>query len=89
MNRALRFVPLVLLLAFVGFVAWRLATPPTAIIRSQLVGQAGPGVRAAAGASRPARPCLGRSRDAASRAWSMSSPAGACRASPRRRCWAS
>jgi cytochrome c biogenesis protein CcmG/thiol:disulfide interchange protein DsbE len=39
MSRALRFVPLALLLAFVGFVAWRLATPPDTIIRSQLEGK--------------------------------------------------
>ena len=39
----------------------------------------------------PGKPGLvvGRTGDAAGRAWSMSSPAGACPASPKRRCWAS
>ena len=39
MSRTLRFVPLVLLLAFVGFVAWRLANPADTIIRSRLEGK--------------------------------------------------
>ena len=39
MSRALRFVPLALLLAFVGFVAWRLAIPADTVIRSQLEGK--------------------------------------------------
>ena len=39
MSRTLRFVPLALLLAFVGFVAWRLATPSDTVIRSQLEGK--------------------------------------------------
>jgi cytochrome c biogenesis protein CcmG, thiol:disulfide interchange protein DsbE len=42
MNRALRFVPLALLLAFVGFVAWRLINPSDTVIRSQLEGRAIP-----------------------------------------------
>jgi cytochrome c biogenesis protein CcmG/thiol:disulfide interchange protein DsbE len=39
MSRALRFVPLLLLMAFVGFVSWRLATPTNTTIRSQLEGK--------------------------------------------------
>ena len=39
MSRALRFVPLALLLAFVGFVAWRLANPADTTIRSRLEGK--------------------------------------------------
>ena len=39
MSRALRFVPLALLLAFVGFVAWRLANPADTVIRSRLEGK--------------------------------------------------
>lgn len=39
MNRWLRFLPLVILLAFVGAVAWRLGKPAEEEIRSQLVGQ--------------------------------------------------
>ena len=39
MSRALRFVPLLVLLAFVGFVAWRLITPADTVIRSRLAGQ--------------------------------------------------
>jgi cytochrome c biogenesis protein CcmG, thiol:disulfide interchange protein DsbE len=39
MSRALRFVPLALLLAFVGFVAWRLVNPTDTTIRSQLEGK--------------------------------------------------
>jgi len=39
MRRALRFVPLALLLAFVGFVAWRLANPADTAIRSRLEGK--------------------------------------------------
>ena len=39
MSRALRFVPLALLLAFVGFVAWRLINPADTVIRSQLEGK--------------------------------------------------
>ena len=42
MSRALRFVPLALLLAFVGFVAWRLINPADNVIRSQLEGKAIP-----------------------------------------------
>jgi cytochrome c biogenesis protein CcmG, thiol:disulfide interchange protein DsbE len=39
MSRALRFVPLALLVLFVGFVTWRLATPADTVIRSQLEGK--------------------------------------------------
>ena len=39
MSRRLRFLPLALLLAFVGFVAWRLANPADTAIRSQLEGK--------------------------------------------------
>lgn len=39
MSRALRFVPLAVLLAFVGFVAWRLVNPADTVIRSRLAGQ--------------------------------------------------
>ena len=39
MSRGLRFVPLALLLAFVGFVAWRLVNPADSTIRSQLEGK--------------------------------------------------
>jgi cytochrome c biogenesis protein CcmG/thiol:disulfide interchange protein DsbE len=42
MNRALRFAPLALLLAFVAFVAWRLINPADNVIRSQLEGKAIP-----------------------------------------------
>ena len=39
MSRVLRFVPLLVLIAFVGAVAWRLGKPAEEEIRSQLVGQ--------------------------------------------------
>ena len=39
MTRRWRFVPLALLVAFVGFVAWRLANPADTVIRSQLEGR--------------------------------------------------
>ena len=39
MSRALRFGPLGLLLAFLGFVAWRLINPADTAIRSQLEGK--------------------------------------------------
>jgi len=39
MSRPWRFMPLVLLLAFVGFVAWRLINPADTVIRSQLEGR--------------------------------------------------
>jgi cytochrome c biogenesis protein CcmG, thiol:disulfide interchange protein DsbE len=38
-SRALRFVPLALLLVFVGFVTWRLVNPADTVIRSQLEGK--------------------------------------------------
>ena len=67
-------------------VALRLApdAPGDTSIRSQLVGQAGAGFRASRGLP-GSRPGLDRSRRA-SRVWSTSSPAGACPASPKRRC---
>ena len=42
MSRALRFVPLALLLLFVAFVAWRLTNPVDTTIRSRLEGKAIP-----------------------------------------------
>ena len=39
MSRVLRFLPLLLLVAFVGAVAWRLANPSDEVIRSRLTGQ--------------------------------------------------
>ena len=39
MSRTLRFVPLALLLAFIGFVAWRMANPADTVIRSRLEGK--------------------------------------------------
>jgi cytochrome c biogenesis protein CcmG/thiol:disulfide interchange protein DsbE len=39
MSRAFRFAPLLVLVAFVGFVAWRLAVPNDEKIRSRLTGQ--------------------------------------------------
>lgn len=39
MNRVLRFLPLLLLVAFVGAVAWRLSSPADEKITSKLVGQ--------------------------------------------------
>lgn len=39
MRGLLRFLPLALLLAFVGFVAWRLANPADSTVRSRLEGQ--------------------------------------------------
>jgi len=39
MSRALRFVPLTLLLVFVAFVTWRLLNPADTAIRSQLEGK--------------------------------------------------
>ena len=39
MNRALRFVPLLVLMVFVGAVAWRLASPPDEKITSKMIGR--------------------------------------------------
>lgn len=39
MNRALRFLPLLVLIAFVGAVAWRLSSPGDQKIPSKMVGQ--------------------------------------------------
>ena len=86
MSRWLRFLPLVVLLAFVGAVAWRLRQPGR---REQ---------SARSWSASRCRPSRCRRRCPASRAWrrptspaasracSTSSPAGACRASPKRRC---
>jgi len=38
-NRALRFLPLLILVAFVGAVAWRLSTPANEKITSKMIGQ--------------------------------------------------
>jgi cytochrome c biogenesis protein CcmG/thiol:disulfide interchange protein DsbE len=39
MNRALRFLPLLILVAFVGAVAWRLSSPPDEKISSKMIGR--------------------------------------------------
>ena len=39
MSRAMRFAPLLVLLAFVAFVAWRLTNPADNVVRSRLTGQ--------------------------------------------------
>jgi cytochrome c biogenesis protein CcmG/thiol:disulfide interchange protein DsbE len=39
MSRAMRFAPLLVLLAFVAFVAWRLTNPADDVVRSRLAGQ--------------------------------------------------
>ena len=39
MKSKLRFLPLALLIAFVGFVAWRLANPADSTVRSRLAGK--------------------------------------------------
>jgi cytochrome c biogenesis protein CcmG/thiol:disulfide interchange protein DsbE len=56
MSRGLRFVPLALLLAFVGFVAWRLVNPADSVIRSQLEGKPVPAF--ALPAALPGKPTL-------------------------------
>ncbi len=56
MSRGLRFVPLALLLAFVGFVAWRLVHPADSVIRSQLEGKLVPAF--ALPAALPGKPTL-------------------------------
>ena len=54
MSRLLRFVPLLVLAAFIGAVAWRLNRPAEEEIRSQLIGQPVPAfVLAAAIPSKP------------------------------------
>jgi cytochrome c biogenesis protein CcmG/thiol:disulfide interchange protein DsbE len=62
MSRALRFVPLGLLLVFVAFVTWRLVNPADTAIRSQLEGKPVPGF--ALPAALPGRAALS-SRDLA------------------------
>ena len=42
MNRSLRFLPLLVLLAFVGAVAWRLSSPADEKIESKLIGRTMP-----------------------------------------------
>ena len=42
MSRAVRFVPLLILLAFVAIVTWRLVVPNDEKIRSRMTGQAVP-----------------------------------------------
>ena len=39
MNRALRFLPLLILIAIVGALAWRLSSPPDEKVPSKMVGQ--------------------------------------------------
>jgi len=39
MNRALRFLPLMILIAIVGALAWRLSSPPDERIASKMIGQ--------------------------------------------------
>lgn len=56
MNRWLRFLPLLVLIGFVGAVAWRLARPAEEEIRSQLVGKPVPGF--ALGPALPGKPGL-------------------------------
>ena len=56
MNRWLRFLPLIVLLAFVGAVAWRLSKPAEEEIPSQLVGQPVPAF--ALGPAMPGKPGL-------------------------------
>jgi cytochrome c biogenesis protein CcmG/thiol:disulfide interchange protein DsbE len=59
MSRLLRFLPLLVLLAFVVAVAWRLSKPADEEIRSQLVGRAVPGF--ALGPAMPGKPGLASS----------------------------
>ena len=56
MNRALRFLPLIVLIAFVGAVAWRLSSPAEEKIPSRLVGRPVPTF--ALGAATPGKPGL-------------------------------
>lgn len=56
MNRWLRFLPLLILIAFVGAVAWRLGKPAEEEIPSQLVGQPVPAFTLAS--ALPGRPGL-------------------------------
>ncbi len=56
MTRPLRFLPLLILLAFVAVVAWRLANPTDEAIRSRLAGQVLPSF--ALGPALPAKPGL-------------------------------
>ena len=86
MSRAVRFLPLLILLLFVAVVSWRLIVPNDEKIRSRMTGQPVPAfVLAPCGRGRSRIVVQGIWRPA-NRAWSMSLPAGACRASPRRRC---
>jgi cytochrome c biogenesis protein CcmG/thiol:disulfide interchange protein DsbE len=56
MNRALRFLPLIILIAFVGAVAWRLGSPADEKIPSKLVGRPVPTFALAA--ATPGKPSL-------------------------------
>jgi cytochrome c biogenesis protein CcmG/thiol:disulfide interchange protein DsbE len=56
MSRALRFLPLLILIAFVGAVAWRLGSPADEKIPSKLVGQPIPAFTLAA--ATPGKPGL-------------------------------
>jgi cytochrome c biogenesis protein CcmG/thiol:disulfide interchange protein DsbE len=47
MNRALRFLPLLILIAIVGALAWRLSSPPDEKIASKMIGKSLADVRAA------------------------------------------
>ena len=47
MNRALRFLPLLILIAIVGALAWRLSSPPDEKIASKMVGQPVPAFKLA------------------------------------------
>ena len=60
MSRAIRFLPVIVLLLFVAAVAWRLANPPDSTIRSRLEGQQVPAF--ALPAALPGKPAL-RSTD--------------------------
>jgi cytochrome c biogenesis protein CcmG/thiol:disulfide interchange protein DsbE len=54
MNRSLRFLPLLILIAIVGALAWRLSSPPDEKITSKMIGQPVPAFTlAAAIASKP------------------------------------
>ena len=85
MSRAVRFTPLALFLLVVAALVWRLATPADTDVRSKLEGQPVPAFALPAALPGQAGVASADLRRA-SRAWSISSPAGACRASPKRRC---
>jgi cytochrome c biogenesis protein CcmG/thiol:disulfide interchange protein DsbE len=80
-----RFIPLIVFGLIVIAVAWRLAVPRDDRVASKLEGQKLPVF--ALPPALPGKPGL-TSADLAkgSRAWSISSPAGACPAPPKPRC---